>query len=276
MKPMIQAHLVERDQFGFWTHPNYPDLADNCSSNEAQETLRRLGLELQTVFMESDAPRLYDSARSDQRYSEWIPTRPEGSGWFVLSIHDTENGPVCQYVRPLAESLSPIDLDAAAEQHERLFSEACAKALNQGDVAQARVAELEHVLRVVVNATDHGSWPTTVMHGIEKVREVLAGSAPPAKAQHSVPDGYRLIRLEHFAAIKAQLDPEQVDAYRGRNIYDEDKVYANWNKCRSALDAIKDVFQQIDWDTENELAELLAAGSSQAKPSTDDGQGGRP
>ncbi|HBO0756362.1 TPA: hypothetical protein L4E13_000500, partial [Pseudomonas aeruginosa] len=49
MKPMIQAHLVERDQFGFWTHPNYPDLADNCSSSEAQETLRRLGLELQNV-----------------------------------------------------------------------------------------------------------------------------------------------------------------------------------------------------------------------------------
>lgn len=276
MKPMIQAHLVERDQFGFWTHPNYPDLADNCSSSEAQETLRRLGLELQNVFMESDAPRLYDSARSDQRYSEWIPTRPEGAGWFVLSIHDTDNGPVCQYVRPLGEHLSPIGLDAAAEQHERLLSEACAKALNQRDVAQARVAELEHVLRVVVNAADHGSWPTTVMHGIEKVREVLAGSARPAKAQHSVPDGYRLVRLEHFAAIKAQLDPEQVDAYRGRNIYDEDKVYANWNKCRSALDEIKDVFQQIDWDTENELADLLAAGSSQAKPSTDDGQGGRP
>ncbi|MDU2879100.1 MAG: hypothetical protein E7B94_02805 [Enterobacter sp.] len=276
MKPMIQAQLVERDQFGFWTHPNYPDLADNCSSSEAQETLRRLGLELQNVFMESDAPRLYDSARSDQRYSEWIPTRPEGAGWFVLSIHDTDNGPVCQYVRPLGEHLSPIGLDAAAEQHERLLSEACAKALNQRDVAQARVAELEHVLRVVVNAADHGSWPTTVMHGIETVREVLAGSAPPAKAQHSVPDGYRLVRLEHFAAIKAQLDPEQVDAYRGRNIYDEDKVYANWNKCRSALDEIKDVFQQIDWDTENELADLLAAGSSQAKPSTDDGQGGRP
>lgn len=133
------------------------------------------------------------------------------------------------------------------------------KLRSERDVALARVAELEHVLRVVVNAADHGSWPTTVMHGIEKVREVLAGSAPPAKAQHSVPDGYRLIRLEHFAAIKAQLNPEQVDAYRGRNIYDEDKVYANWNACRSALDEIKDVFQQIDWDAENELAELLAA-----------------
>ncbi len=51
------------------------------------------------------------------------------------------------------------------------------------DAALARVAELERVLRVVVNAADHGSWPTTVMHGIEKVREVLAGSAPPVKAQ---------------------------------------------------------------------------------------------
>lgn len=259
MKPMIQAHLVERDQFGFWTHPNYPDLADNCSSSEAQETLRRLGLELQNVFMESDAPRLYDSARSDQRYSEWIPTRPEGAGWFVLSIHDTDNGPVCQYVRPLGEHLSPIGLDAAAEQHERLLSEACAKALNQRDAALARVEQQERTIA-----------------GMNEAHAKLAGLYEAAQAQHSVPEGYRLIRLEHFAAIKAQLDPEQVDAYRGRNIYDEDKVYANWNKCRSALDEIKDVFQQIDWDTENELADLLAAGSSQAKPSTDDGQGGRP
>lgn len=259
MKPMIQAHLVERDQFGFWTHPNYPDLADNCSSSEAQETLRRLGLELQNVFMESDAPRLYDSARSDQRYSEWIPTRPEGAGWFVLSIHDTDNGPVCQYVRPLGEHLSPIGLDAAAEQHERLLSEACAKALNQRDAALARVEQQERTIA-----------------GMNEAHAKLAGLYEAAQAQHSVPDGYRLVRLEHFAAIKAQLDPEQVDAYRGRNIYDEDKVHANWNKCRSALDEIKDVFQQIDWDTENELADLLAAGSSQAKPSTDDGQGGRP
>ncbi|MGA4817141.1 hypothetical protein ACPA9J_29990 [Pseudomonas aeruginosa] len=57
----------------------------------------------------------------------------------MLSIHDTDNGPVCQYVRPLGEHLSPIDLDAAAEQHERLLSEACAKALNQRDAALAEI-----------------------------------------------------------------------------------------------------------------------------------------
>lgn len=169
MKPMIQAHLVERDQFGFWTHPNYPDLADNCSSSEAQETLRRLGLELQNVFMESDAPRLYDSARSDQRYSEWIPTRPEGAGWFVLSIHDTDNGPVCQYVRPLGEHLSPIGLDAAAEQHERLLSEACAKALNQRDVALARVASLESKLAELEKPKPAAPAPAALPPFAEKV-----------------------------------------------------------------------------------------------------------
>ncbi|MDF5827405.1 hypothetical protein P4233_03995 [Pseudomonas aeruginosa] len=151
------------------THPNYPDLADNCSSNEAQETLRRLGLELQNVFMESDAPRLYDSARSDQRYSEWIPTRPEGAGWFVLSIHDTDNGPVCQYVRPLGEHLSPIDLDAAAEQHERLLSEACAKALIQRDVALARVASLESKLAELEKPKPAAPAPAALPPFAEKV-----------------------------------------------------------------------------------------------------------
>ncbi|HHG4387682.1 TPA: hypothetical protein ACPWFU_000939 [Pseudomonas aeruginosa] len=141
------------------------------------------------------------------------------------------------------------------------------KAEQQRDAALARVAELEKQEPVAhLRASD-----------LERLNQPgIAGSAgslwngpregfvplyaaPVAQAQHSVPDGYRLIRLEHFAAIKAQLNPEQVDAYRGRNIYDEDKVYANWNACRSALDEIKDVFQQIDWDAENELAELLAA-----------------
>ncbi|MEM5617385.1 hypothetical protein AAIP21_27420 [Pseudomonas aeruginosa] len=134
--------------------------------------------------------------------------------------------------------------------------------------ALARVAEMERQEPVALaNRGLHAFWV--------KWTEAAAGlygpgiklyAAPVAQAQHSVPDGYRLIRLEHFAAIKAQLDPEQVDAYRGRNIYDEDKVYANWDKCRSALDAIKDVFQQIDWDAENELAELLAAAPGKEVP----------
>ncbi|GLE83796.1 hypothetical protein VNPA120661_41150 [Pseudomonas aeruginosa] len=131
------------------------------------------------------------------------------------------------------------------------------------DAALARVAELDKQCRDDV-ARALGLRPSQERgfawsYLLASIKSCVKASEDAAQAQHSVPDGYRLIRLEHFAAIKAQLNPEQVDAYRGRNIYDEDKVYANWNACRSALDEIKDVFQQIDWDAENELAELLAA-----------------
>ncbi|HEJ6121028.1 TPA: hypothetical protein SL833_002752 [Pseudomonas aeruginosa] len=130
-----------------------------------------------------------------------------------------------------------------------------AQAGREIDAALARVAELEMLLRKL---STNGLMQFSTVDEEMAVQAALGG-APVAQAQHSVPDGYRLIRLEHFAAIKAKLNPEQVNAYRGRNIYDEDKVYANWNACRSALDEIKDVLQQIDWDAENELAELLAA-----------------
>ncbi|EHU9778498.1 hypothetical protein KZ562_005197, partial [Escherichia coli] len=31
--------------------------------------------------------------------SAWEPERPEGDGWFIGSIHDTEDGPVCIWLR---------------------------------------------------------------------------------------------------------------------------------------------------------------------------------
>ncbi|MBP8363016.1 hypothetical protein [Pseudomonas aeruginosa] len=92
------------------------------------------------------------------------------------------------------------DRDSWAEQAEQRLAD-WDEMRKERDAALARVAELEHVLRVVVNAADHGSCPTTVMHGIEKVREVLAGSAPPAQAQHSVPEGYALIPVRETEAM---------------------------------------------------------------------------
>lgn len=156
-------------------------------------------------------------------------------------------------------------------QFVRQFEEGTAELIAQRDAALARVAELTPTRnRYGVDAhyfnknlqsilRDFESFTTDELARSLIILAKVADEKVVAQAQHSVPEGYRLIRRGHFAAIKAQLDPEQVDAYRGRNIYDEDKVYANWNACRSALDEIKDVFQQIDWDAENELAELLAA-----------------
>jgi hypothetical protein len=31
--------------------------------------------------------------------SDWQPSAPAGDGWFIGSIHDTEDGPVCIWLR---------------------------------------------------------------------------------------------------------------------------------------------------------------------------------
>ncbi|EPA6882655.1 hypothetical protein ACQ477_004574 [Pseudomonas aeruginosa] len=183
------------------------------------------------------------------------------------------------YAAPVAQAQQLNDLDKQCRDdvaralglrpnQERGFAwsyllasiKSCVKASEDSAKAQHSVPiapQLKRALGLVVAALEADGDRPTSKYALSELKKVLA--AAPAQAHHSVPDGYRLIRLEHFAAIKAQLNPEQVDAYRGRNVYDEDKVYANWNACRSALDEIKDVFQQIDWDAENELADLLAA-----------------
>lgn len=48
----------------------------------------------------------------------------------------------------------------------------------------ARIEKLERALQTVVNAADHGSWPTTVMHGIEVARAMLAAE-PTSSASPS-------------------------------------------------------------------------------------------
>lgn len=136
----------------------------------------------------------------------------EGARPVVVTVAFSD-GPSAHELRMKAEQ----ERDAALAEVERLSEskgdpvgslEKCMKVMYERDenakrleAALARVAELEHVLRVVVNAADHGSWPTTVMHGIEKVREVLAGSGAPSQAQHSVPEGLALIPVRETEAM---------------------------------------------------------------------------
>ncbi|WP_241510555.1 hypothetical protein [Pseudomonas aeruginosa] len=101
---------------------------------------------------------------------------------------------MCQYVRPLGEHLSPIDLDAAAEQHERLLSEACAKALNQRDVALARVASLESKLAELEKQEPVGVMRASSEMGVAPYADIWPWlepgqklyTTPVAQAQHCV------------------------------------------------------------------------------------------
>lgn len=94
---------VSRDEYGAWTHPQYPDLGEGTTSVEADAAFKALGLEWAICRMEYDDPDLLEQMleTSDPSFLAWSPSRPDGCGWFEFSIHDTEDGPVCIWVRKL-------------------------------------------------------------------------------------------------------------------------------------------------------------------------------
>ncbi|EQB8423261.1 TPA: hypothetical protein ACKP9X_002088 [Pseudomonas aeruginosa] len=196
--------------------------------------------------------------QAEQRLADWDEMRKERDAALARVVELERQEPVATVAKVPGEDWNSLDFHRDLQDMQpgtKLYAAPVAQAQQLNDLDKQCRDDVARALGLRPNQERGFAWS----YLLASIKSCVKASVDSAQAQHSVPDGYRLIRLEHFAAIKAQLDPKQVDAYRGRNIYDEDKVYANWNECRSALDEIKDVFQQIDWDAENELAELLAA-----------------
>lgn len=97
----IERTPVVRDADGYWTHPHLPEFSENTSAKTllAWETAQEL--ESHVAMFEYDAPADHPYyTNGSTNISDWHPTRPEGDGWFLLSIHDTENnGPMAWFAR---------------------------------------------------------------------------------------------------------------------------------------------------------------------------------
>lgn len=98
---------VKRDHYGFWTHPEYPYPADGMehyADGEFEAWLNERNLETFTLGLEydylaSEFAEKYADGEFDGDISGWNPSKPDGEGWFVGSIHDTEDGPYCIWFR---------------------------------------------------------------------------------------------------------------------------------------------------------------------------------
>lgn len=102
---LIQQAEVARHADGSWTHPEYPQWDESTTMDAINYWFDSQGLERGVVFFEYDAPQELQDAWSengDSPLAKWQPTMPKGDGWFILSIHDTDDGPVCIWARPLA------------------------------------------------------------------------------------------------------------------------------------------------------------------------------
>ena len=105
----IQPMAVERSEDGWWTHPDMPEIETSEQFNAWQA---QQGFQLCIVMLDGDAgdgteeayKTYFDAANAD--CSSWQPSKPEGDGWFIVSIHDSEDGPACIWIRhPTEEQL---------------------------------------------------------------------------------------------------------------------------------------------------------------------------
>jgi hypothetical protein len=92
--------LGMRDEDGHIQHPDMEGIG--WDEFEMGPQLRAIGWHSTTVCFESDASHeqkeRYDEGNSPD-CSYWTPSWPEGDGWLLAAIYDTEDGPVALYVR---------------------------------------------------------------------------------------------------------------------------------------------------------------------------------
>jgi hypothetical protein len=107
------SRLPPRDEYGMTFHPDlederweHPDLGEEYLSAEA---ILEAGFESRQVMFEYDAPaalrdRYYEDG--DTGVAEWEPSRPDGDGWVLVGIWDSEDSPCAMFVRRTPEGVS--------------------------------------------------------------------------------------------------------------------------------------------------------------------------
>lgn len=104
----ISAQPVVRDRWGGWTHPDFFVPAggnEYPQHGEFEAWLTTHNLAAAFTWMENDAPDwMLQAFRNTGDCSCWEPSGPAGESWFTGSIHDTDDGPVCVWLRSKTES----------------------------------------------------------------------------------------------------------------------------------------------------------------------------
>ncbi|MCU7372804.1 hypothetical protein PEC18_18555 [Paucibacter sp. O1-1] len=96
---LLNPGPVVRDEMGQWWNDALPGTDEDV---DHRSLLKAFRLELGYVDAEDQmTDAAYDALRDTDSIAAWEPTPPAGAGWVPLSIHDTEDGPVAWYVRPM-------------------------------------------------------------------------------------------------------------------------------------------------------------------------------
>lgn len=142
---VITKLAVERDEMGFWTHPNLPDFGEVVSKATLEAFEANNDITVKVVAMENDADQLIIDAWFDEGESciKWEPTPPSRSS-FILSIHDTEDGPYVWWAVPNSKEIM-IDIECMGKGSKAPITSLGAVVFNP------KTGELGNEFEVVVN-----------------------------------------------------------------------------------------------------------------------------
>jgi len=112
MNIKLQPIEVVRDDYGFFYHPEYYSnleaLLMNRESPTAEEWAKLqkdLGITISHKWLEDDASAEIRDLYFDgnvEACALWNPSKPDSQNdWFIISIHDTEDGPICLWAKPV-------------------------------------------------------------------------------------------------------------------------------------------------------------------------------
>ncbi|MDR8364068.1 hypothetical protein [Pseudomonas sp. JL3] len=100
---LIEPFPVHRDANGWWSPPDYlSEFDDEITEEQFNNWCARHQVETKITYMESDVSTdVFNVYMEDGQVdcSAWEIQHPAEPGWFILSIHDAEDGPVCIWGR---------------------------------------------------------------------------------------------------------------------------------------------------------------------------------
>ncbi len=101
----IQPEVVVRGKSGYWTHSKVPDWGEFAPPDVLAQWQLEHGIDIDFVWMEEDGDlefveRWFDEGLYD--VTPWTPT-PPSDDHFLLSICETEDGPISWWAVPRKE-----------------------------------------------------------------------------------------------------------------------------------------------------------------------------
>lgn len=221
----IEKLPVERDEMGFWTHPNLPDFGEVVSKDalEAFETENHFTVVIQAMENEADQQVIDAWFDAGESCIDWEPTPPSRSS-FILSIHDTEDGPYVWWAVPKPKEIM-LDIECMGKGSKAPITSLGAVVFNPN------TGELGNEIEVIVNLNSSAYYgemdASTVVWWLqqsEEARSIYAKDTPKSTLKDA------LIQFNEW--LSSQGEPNDLYLWGNGKEFDNVIVRNAFDACR--------------------------------------------